>query len=160
MKALLLIAGLTACATSQPHTKENTMTHQNREQLTNFMDEVMSKGNIDAADKYMHADAIDHAPWPGQPANLEGFKAGLAQLRTSFPDLKVDIERLVSEGDMIVSHFAISGSHLGEFMGAPATGKTFRVEAIDIIRMDEGKIAEHWGLMDTASMGEQLGLGH
>lgn len=52
----------------------------------------------------------------------------------------------------------ISGSQLGEFMGAPATGKTFSIEAIDIVRMTDGRIAEHWGVMDAAGMAGQLGL--
>ena len=52
----------------------------------------------------------------------------------------------------------MSGSQLDPFMGKPATGKTFNIEAVDIVRMSKGRIVEHWGVIDTAAMAAQLGL--
>lgn len=111
-----------------------------------------------AAAALITADFVDHAPWPGQTPDLAGFQAGLAEMLVAFPDLKVEVERTVSEGDMLTAHFILSGTHLGPFMAVPASGKTFRAEAIDILRMREGRIAEHWGVIDAAAIMQQLGL--
>jgi len=119
---------------------------------------VFNRGDLAAADGYFDPSLVDHAPWPGQPADIAGFKAGLAEMRASFPDLHVAIERTVAQDDLLVAHMRMSGSHLGPFMGAAPSGKTFKVEAIDIVRIQDGRIAEHWGLIDTGSMAEQLGL--
>lgn len=119
---------------------------------------AFNRGDLAAVDGYFHPSFVDHAPWPGHPADVGGFKAGLAEMRTSFPDIQFRIERTIAEGDLLVVHSWMSGSHLGPFMGAEPSGKSFNVEAIDIVRMQDGRIAEHWGLIDTAKMGEQLGL--
>lgn len=119
---------------------------------------ALNAGDVAAVDGLFTADMVDHAPWPGQTADVAGFKAGLAEMRQSFPDLHVTVERTVSQGDLLVVHFRMSGTQLGEFMGAPASSKTFNVEAVDIVRLTNGRIAEHWGVMDAAGMAAQLGL--
>ena len=70
---------------------------------------------------------------------MSGFKAGLAEMRTSFPDLNVKVERVIAEGDFLAVQFRISGTQLGAFMGAAPTGKTFNIAAIDINRLSDGK---------------------
>ena len=117
----------------------------------------VNKGDPSAADALFAPNFVDHPPWPGHTPDLAGFKAGLAEMRQSFPDLNVRVERTVAQGDLLTVHFRISGTQLGSFMGAPASGKTFNVEMIDINRLSDGRIAEHWGVMDVASMMAQLG---
>jgi len=129
----------------------------NRECLEDFYQIVFNNGDIDAADRFLDSAIVDHAPWPGHPATLAGFKAGLAEMRGGFPDLHVTIERVISQDDLVVAHQRISGTHRGEFMGTPASGKSFNIEAIDIVRMKDGRIVEHWGLLDSAAMTAQLG---
>lgn len=130
----------------------------NAQRFTEFVDVVFNRGDVGAADKFFQSSFIEHAPWPGQTADVAGFKAGLAEMRKSFPDLRMSVERTIAQGDLLVAHFKMSGSQLGEFMGAPASGKTFSVEVIDIVRMTDDRIAEHWGVMDAAGMAGQLGL--
>lgn len=127
-------------------------------QLEAFMQAVFNRGDVAAADTFVDAAFVDHAPWPGHPGTLAGFKAGLTEVRTAFPDLKVEVARMVLEDDVLVGHLTISGTQLGPYMGAPASGKTFRIEAVDIIRLRDGKMVEHWGVMDVAGMSAQLGL--
>lgn len=134
------------------------MARKNHEVFEEFVQTVLSGGDIDASDRYVEPKLIDHAPWPGHPATLAGFKAGVTQLRSSFPDLRVSVERTVAQDDMVVGHLKMSGTQLGQFMGAPASGKTFGIEAIEIVRMRDGRIAEHWGLIDEAGIARQLGL--
>jgi predicted ester cyclase len=80
-----------------------------------------------------------------------------AGLRSAFPDFKATIEDIVAEGDKVVVRQTFSGTHKGEFMGVPPTGKSISIGVIDIIRVDGGKFVEHWGQMDTTGMIQQLG---
>ncbi len=119
---------------------------------------VVNAHDLDRTTELFTPDFVDHAPWPGHSPDAAGFAAGLGEMVASFPDLRVDVQRTVAQGDLLTTHFILSGSHLGAFMGAPATGKTFNVEAMDILRMRDGRIAEHWGVIDATAMMEQLGL--
>ncbi len=134
------------------------MKKSNRECLEDFYQVVFNRGDIEAADRYIDSSLVDHAPWPGHPATRAGFKAGLAEMRGGFPDLNVTVERMISQDDLVVAHQKLSGTHLGEFMGIPASGKTFSIEAIDIVRMQDGRVIEHWGVLDSAAMAAQIGL--
>ncbi len=70
------------------------------------------------------------APWPGHTPDAAGFTAGLAEMTEAFPDFRVEVLQTVAQGNMVTWRFAVSGSQLGSFMGAPATGKTFNIEAV------------------------------
>jgi predicted ester cyclase len=78
--------------------------------------------------------------------------------RSGFPDIRFHLEALVSEGDMVVARTVTEGTHTGEFMGHPATGRSFRTIGIEMFRVREGKLAEQWGVFDTLGMLLQLGL--
>lgn len=130
---------------------------QTTEFVTRF-ETAVNTHDLERAAELFTPDFVDHAPWPGHSPDAAGFAAGLGEMVGSFPDLRVDVQRTVSQGDLLTTHFTLSGSHLGDFMGVPATGKTFNVDAMDILRMKDGRIAEHWGVIDAAAMMEQLGL--
>jgi predicted ester cyclase len=80
-------------------------------------------------------------------------------LRSAFPDFKGTIDDIVAEGDKLVLRWTWSGTQKGEFMGVPPTGKSVSFGVIDIFRIAEGKVVEHWGLMDSMSLMQQLGAG-
>ena len=80
-----------------------------------------------------------------------------ALLRSAFPDFKATIDDLVAEGDKVVIRQTWTGTHKGEFMGVPPTGKSVSFGVIDILRIAGGKVVEHWGLMDSMSLMQQLG---
>ena len=134
------------------------MAEKNHEVIEAFFQAVFNRGDTDAADRYIESTFLDYAPWPGHPATLAGFKAGLAELRNSFPDLRVTVERTVAQDDLVVGHLRMSGTQLGAFRGAAASGKTFGIEAIDIMRIQAGRIVEHWGVIDEAGIARQLGI--
>lgn len=99
---------------------------------------------------------VDHAPWPGHSPDAAGFAAGFAEMTAAFPDLHVEVQRTVVQGDILAWHFVMSGSQLGPFMGLEPSGRSFRIEAMDMLRLEDGLFAEHWGVMDAALMMEQL----
>jgi predicted ester cyclase len=102
------------------------------------------------------ADYVQHIP--GAAPGRETMKRHLATVRSGFPDIRVHLEALLSEGDDVVARTVTEGTHTGEFMGHPATGRRFKAAGLDMFRVREGRLAEHWGLFDTLGMLLQLGL--
>lgn len=128
------------------------------ETVKSFYETVFQSGDIDAASLMMADDFIDHAPWPGHPATREGFQAGTAEMRAAFPDLKIEPLKLLEEDDKVAAVVRVSGTQHGEFMGNKASGRAFAIEGVDILRVQDGKLREHWGVLDTAQMLAQLRL--
>jgi len=121
-----------------------------------FYDTVLQSGDTDAAIVMMAEDFEDHAPWPGHPATREGFQAGTAEMRAAFPDLAIKPQRMIAEDDKVAVVVRIIGTQHGEFMGHAATGRKFDIEGVDILRVKDGRLQEHWGVMDVGQMLAQL----
>jgi len=95
---------------------------------------------------------------PGLAPTKAGVKAFFRMYIAAFPDLRMDAEDVLTSGDKVVARSRATGTHQGEFMGIPATGKAVDVQLIDIIRFgDDGLAYEHWGVFDTMTMMQQLG---
>ena len=134
---------------------------RNKANFQSLYDRVMNGHNVDAADELITADRPDHDPTfpPEFTTGREGFKKLFGMLISAFPDLKFATQFMVAEGDMVGAFSTVSGTHLGEFMGIPATGKAFTANNADYCRFTgDGLICEHWGLVDIASMTRQLGV--
>jgi predicted ester cyclase len=92
-----------------------------------FVDEVITKGNIEAAAKYIWEDVIEQVPLPGQGPGLNGLKDTIRAMRAGFPDIVFSIHEQIAEGDKVVSRFEWTGTHKGSFLGIPPTGRPVRV---------------------------------
>ena len=91
--------------------------------------------------------------------DVEGFGEFFRLYRAAFPDLRMDPEDVLVSGDKAVARVRATGTHQGEFMGVPPTGKSIDVQLIDIIRFgDDGLAREHWGVFDAMAMMQQLGV--
>jgi steroid delta-isomerase-like uncharacterized protein len=122
------------------------------------MDELANRGNMAAADELVAADVVEHEePPPGTPLGREGVKHFFTMLRAAFPDIRIAVEDQIAEGDKVVSRVMCRGTHRGEFMGVPSTGRQVVYEAIDIVRIVDGQIVEHWGVTDALGLLRQLG---
>ena len=95
---------------------------------------------------------------PGIPSGIEGAKAAHQIMLTGFPDYQTVINDLIAESDRVVARITMSGTHTGNFMGVPATGKWVEFTGIYIARIADGKIVEHWGEEDGVSLLSQLGV--
>jgi len=135
------------------------MSEQNKEILRQFM-KAWDAGDIDSFGDFVAEDSVDHQliPMPGMASGLEGVKQIAGMLRGAFPDSTSEIHYVIAEGDLVAALATGRGTHTGDFMGMPATGKSFEVSEIHIVRVDGGKMVEHWGLSDQAAMMTQLGL--
>jgi len=119
--------------------------------------DVINTGDVDRADELLAEDMVEHEEFPGLDPGREGFKQFVRTFRSAFPDLRFEIEDMIAEGDRVAARVTMTGTHEGEFMGMPATGKQIRVSSIDIGRFENGKGVEHWGATDTMAMMQQLG---
>jgi steroid delta-isomerase-like uncharacterized protein len=124
--------------------------------------EVMNTGDAELIAKAIEAvvepDVLIRTPLPVEATGMQGLKEVWAMLLRAFPDLRLTVEDLIAEGDKVVGRTTVTGTHRGEYMGLPATGKTVTYNEIFIFRFVNGRIAETWGVVDVASQMKQLGL--
>jgi predicted ester cyclase len=120
--------------------------------------EVLNNGNFGLIDELFATDYVEHVAQPGVPPTREGFKQAAIALRTAFPDLHYVIEDSIQSGDRVVHYVTASGTMKGDFMGIPATGKRATWTEIHIGRVANGRLTEHWGLVDQLGMLVQLGI--
>ena len=130
---------------------------ENKALLRRGWEEILNKGNINALDQFYAENFVDHNAFPGIPSGIEGMRQTYNIIFSAFTNIHVTIDDMVAEEDKIVVRVTANGIHTGEFMGTPATGKRISVMEIRIYRIAGGKIVEHWGLMDTASLMQQIG---
>lgn len=125
--------------------------------VRHFYSEVLNKGNIKLIDSLVAENYQEHEPLPGYQPNRDGLKQFFIMMRSAFPDLNNHVEFMVEEGGTVVSYVTMTGTHKGEYMGVLASGKKINVKVIDILRIVDGKIVEHWGVGDYMTMMQQLG---
>jgi steroid delta-isomerase-like uncharacterized protein len=119
----------------------------------------INAGDIDGFGNLVADDFVEHEESPGFPATKEGTLEFFRFLLTVFPDMHMEVEDLLASGDKTVARVRLTGTHQGEFMGVPPTGKRADVQLIDIMRFnDAGLVCEHWGVADMMSLMQQLGV--
>jgi hypothetical protein len=132
----------------------NKATVRRFHEATNTGDtELISK----TIDEFVEPDALVRTPLPLETTGAQALKEVFARLHRIFPDLQVTIDDLIEEGDKVVSRNTVTGTHRGEYMGHPPTGKPVTYNEIFIFRFAGGRIVETWGVVDVFSQMQQLG---
>ena len=130
--------------------------------IRNLIEGVINAGRLDLCDRYLAADRVDHQEYglpPGAADGHAGFRKVLGSFCEAFPDLHLEIEFIVAEGDRLMCYISTTGTMTGAFRGMPPTGRKFKVNSTDIFRFNaEGKVSDHWGVFDGLGMLLQLGL--
>jgi steroid delta-isomerase-like uncharacterized protein len=108
-------------------------------------------------DEIVEPDVLIRTPLPLDVTGAQALKEVFARLHRAFPDLHVTVEDLIAEGDKVVGRNSVTGTHRGEYMGLPPTGKSVAYSEIMIFRFVNGRIAETWGVVDVFSQLKQLG---
>jgi len=130
----------------------------NKTVVRDYIDELFTRGDLSAVDRYLGEDFVDHDPPFGLGSGREGIRAAAAAIRVGFPDWHSELHRLIAEGDVVVEHFTAGGPHRGEAFGAAPTGATVTLQGMQIFRFAEGRIVERWGRLDELGMLRQLGV--
>ena len=122
-----------------------------------FFDEFQTRHNFAAVDDYLSPDFVDHSAPPGLPPDREGVKMQFTMFFAALPDLHAIIHDQVADENKVVTRKTLRGTHRGDLMGISPTGKTVDIEVIDILAVTNGKITDHWNLVDQLSLLKQLG---
>jgi len=120
------------------------------------IEEGWNRGNLAAIDELFAPDFVEHQAGIGP--GRDAVKGSIVALRTAFPDLHLTFEDAVADGGMVWARLSATGTHEGPFMGMPGTGRPVRVDVIDIVRVADRRLVEHWGVADRLSVAQQIGL--
>lgn len=134
------------------------MSAENKALARRLVEEAYNGGRLDVTDELVAGDFVGHDPsLPEEVRGPAGVKELIAGYRAAFPDIHVTIEDQIADGDRVVTRWSVKGTHQGELMGMPATGKQATVTGITIDRIVDGRIAESWDNWDTLGLMQQLG---
>lgn len=130
---------------------------KNKVTVLRFVEQVQNQHNLAAIDELFSPNFVDHSGLSAPPT-IEGTKNLMAMMFAAFPDMHMEVHIQLAEGDRVVTYKSLHGTHLGSFMGIPATGKKVAFDIIDIIRIQEDRISEHWTVGDMLGLMQQLGV--
>ncbi|HUI02842.1 MAG TPA: ester cyclase [Acidimicrobiales bacterium] len=121
--------------------------------------QAVDTGDVGVLDKYLDAGFVDHNPPPFQGPNsgVQGAKDAFNYALGAFSNFRHEVEEQFVDGDRVISRITGYGTHSGEFLGIPPTGKEVRMEGIAIHRVVNGQMVEHWAQVDAAGLLMQLG---
>jgi hypothetical protein len=112
----------------------------------------------EAIDELVAPDVLIRTPLPVEVTGARAIKEVFARLHRAFPDLHITVEELIAEGEKVVSRNSVTGTHEGEYMGLPPTGKTVTYNEIFVFRFLDSRVVETWGVVDVFSQMQQLGV--
>jgi predicted ester cyclase len=121
----------------------------NKEKIKYFYENIISNGLIDDISQYVSNDCTIRTGRKVIPAGIDGMKQHIIDVRKTYPDLKMTIIRQYHDDDYIISEFIAEGTHKGEWLGMKPTGKRLSFTGIDVDKIEDGKIIEHSGAMNT-----------
>jgi predicted ester cyclase len=132
-------------------------TEQNKSIVLRFNKEVIEQANLKSFEELVSENVCNHSAPEGSSKGPDGMKHFLINiLKAGFPDLKVEILEQVAERDLVTTRKKILATHTGEIMGIPASNKKVEINIIDIIRLEDGKYAEHWGISNFSDVIAQI----
>ncbi len=132
-------------------------TESNKAAVNRFRD-AFNAGDLDGAGAEFAPNAIVHLSGSPEPLTMEGFKQLGGMMLSAFSEGMGTAEDVIAEGDKVVSRLTFRGTHTGELMGIPPTGKSVTISEVIIDRFADGKIVESWRLFDQMGMMQQLGV--
>jgi steroid delta-isomerase-like uncharacterized protein len=122
----------------------------NKELYRHYIDDLWNKKDPQAVDRYVARDYVDHNPNPVyRPSGFDGRKRFVATVLTAFPDYHAEVQEVVAEGDRVVARVEFTGTNDGPYEGQPPTHNKLRFSTADFFRIADGKIAEHWDVVNV-----------
>lgn len=161
MRRLLagLLAMLAAVAVQAGTPAKDARIARNEALLRAYFEEVWNRGHLDALDRLLSPGYVNHTPSFGHPPpGPEGLKPIVKAIRAAFPDLHYVIEDVIATPTHVVARVRMQGTQTGALFGAPPSGRRIDVQQINIERIENGRIVEHWRVTDELEMQRQLGL--
>ena len=130
----------------------------NKALVRRYLEEAWNRGNLAIMEELMAPGYVRYLPPPAAPLDRAGQQRRIAGFRTAFPDVRLDVEQLLAEGDLVAFRIVLRGTHTGPFQSFAPTGRAITITATDVARLENGQIVEHWGNMDDIGLQRQLGV--
>jgi steroid delta-isomerase-like uncharacterized protein len=143
--------------TARPSDPRRMHAEANKQVVRRFVDEYQTAANEQSFAELLHPEVVDRSRPPGIAEGAEGVRQQFEAFRAAFPDFHAVIHDQIAEGDKVVTRKVFHGTHRGELMGIPPTGREVQIEVIDIVRVEGGQIVEHWNVVDRLGLLQQLG---
>ena len=136
------------------------MSAENKALVQQMVEVIQNQHQLERMADFFEPNFVNHLDhMPDSPLNsIEKAQQVFQQMFTALPDLRVTIQRQVAEGDTVMTHKIFQGTHVGSFMGVAPSGQPIIFGVIDILRVENGKIVEHWAIQDRLGLMQQLGL--
>jgi predicted ester cyclase len=131
------------------------MSEANKSLVRHFFEGIFSDGDLDVVHEFMAVDYVDHSPFSAEAPGPEGFKRRMDMLRRSLA-VRMTLQDLIAEGDLVAFRWTMHGKHVGEFAGIAPTGRTVSLSGLNLERVVDGKIVEHWSEYDRLALVEQV----
>jgi predicted ester cyclase len=139
--------------------KENNMSEQeqqNKRTIERLYEEVVNQGRLEVLDEICQPDHVEHNPFPDQLQGVEGLKQRASMVRAAF-NPTFTLEHVIADGDKVAVMWTNRGTDSAGWMGMPPSGKSFAVQGVDIHLFRDGRLAEHWDVVDVYGMLVQTG---
>jgi steroid delta-isomerase-like uncharacterized protein len=120
-------------------------------------DEVQGRGDFDVFDQLFAGDFVDRTTPPGFTPGRDGARGLYHALRAAFPDFRAEVHRQAADGELVVTYTTYRGTHRGSFLGLAPTGRRVHFKSVDVMRVRDGRVVEHWGVANFSSLMRQLG---
>lgn len=134
-------------------------TEANKELVRRLYTEGFAEGNLDVVDELVSPDVVTHNPIIlDAPAGPDSVRGGIEMIRKAFPDLEVELQDMVAEGDRVAVSMTMTGTNEADYRRGGATGKRGTIRAFFIWRIEDGRLAESWGVADRFAFLQQLGV--
>jgi len=128
----------------------------NKRIVRRFIEEIFVKQDEAAVDELAARDFTPHS-WPGVKPGTETLKQAMRRVSAGLADVSMKIEDMIAEGDRVAVRLTAHGTHRGEFMGMPASGRSYTISETHIFRLRDGQVIEHWRDADMLGLMQQLG---
>jgi steroid delta-isomerase-like uncharacterized protein len=142
--------------TQDQRRKDRMSETENKQVLRRYYEEILMRGRLDVLETIARVDFVEHNPFPGHGQGLEGLRQRANTLFTALKQ-KFTLELLIAERDTVAVLWTTRGTHVGDFNGIPPTGKSYTIQGIDIFQFRDGRMAEHWDVVDIYGFLSQIG---
>jgi predicted ester cyclase len=135
------------------------ITEDSKALMWRITEEIWNNGRLELIDELIAEDLVDHVELAGLAGSGRArYRTSIEMTRTAFPDYRNPLDLVIAEGAYAVSYGRSTGTHLGEFLGMPPTGRRMDVPTFGILRFENGQAVERWGMSDNLAIMQQLGL--
>jgi predicted ester cyclase len=141
-----------------PVDTEQSESERNKAVIRRFVEEVQNQKNWEVYDELNDPEFVNLSSPPGVPPDRDGGKLYLRGFLSAFPDCQFTIDDMLADGDQVVTKKTFTGTHTANLGEVPATGKSVTLQFVDIMRVRNGRIVEHWLCMDQLDFMQQLGV--